>query len=71
MGTGFDDFRPLAHHGRSDLPATVQRNRAILLGLMTQPAGTGTAMNGGTINSSTRWTFPCCRMPPLIAGQTP
>lgn len=35
MGTGFDDFRPLAHHGRSDLPVTVQKNRAILLGLMT------------------------------------
>ncbi len=35
MGTPFDDFRPLAHHGRSDLPASVQRNRAVLLGLMT------------------------------------
>ena len=35
MGTAFDDFRPLAHHGRCDLPVDVQRNRAILLGLMT------------------------------------
>jgi D-alanyl-D-alanine dipeptidase len=35
MGTGFDDFSPLAHHGRTDIPAEAQRNRAILLGLMT------------------------------------
>lgn len=35
MGTPFDDFRPQAHHGRRDLPAAVQRNRAILLGVMT------------------------------------
>ena len=35
MGTPFDDFRPVAHHGRHDLPAAVQKNRALLLGLMT------------------------------------
>jgi len=35
MGTPFDDFTALSHHARSDLPAEVQRNRAILLGLMT------------------------------------
>lgn len=35
MGTGFDDFRPAAHHGRSDVSVEAQRNRAILLGLMT------------------------------------
>ena len=35
MGTPFDDFTALSHHGRCDLPAEVQRNRAILLGLMT------------------------------------
>ncbi|WP_420345965.1 D-alanyl-D-alanine dipeptidase [Pelagibius sp.] len=35
MGTPFDDFSPLAHHGHRDLSREVQRNRAILLGLMT------------------------------------
>jgi D-alanyl-D-alanine dipeptidase len=35
MGTPFDDFTALSHHGRADLPAEAQRNRAILLGLMT------------------------------------
>ena len=35
MGTPFDDFTALSHHARSDLPVDVQRNRAILLGLMT------------------------------------
>lgn len=35
MGTPFDDFTPAAHHGHPDLSAEVQRNRAILLGLMT------------------------------------
>jgi len=34
MGTGFDDFRPVAHHGNTEVPAGAQRNRAILLGLM-------------------------------------
>ena len=35
MGTGFDDFRPIAHHANTDVSAAAQRNRAILLGLMT------------------------------------
>ena len=35
MGTGFDDFTPLAHHGCLDIGAAAQRNRALLLGLMT------------------------------------
>jgi D-alanyl-D-alanine dipeptidase len=35
MGTPFDDFTALSHHGRRDLPADVQRNRALLLGIMT------------------------------------
>lgn len=35
MGTPFDDFTALSHHARTDLPAEVQRNRALLLGLMT------------------------------------
>ena len=34
MGTGFDDFSDLAHHDNSALSANVQRNRFILLGLM-------------------------------------
>jgi len=35
MGTRFDEFRPIAHHGNIEIPAEAQRNRAILLGLMT------------------------------------
>jgi D-alanyl-D-alanine dipeptidase len=35
MGTGFDEFRPIAHHARLDVPIEAQRNRALLLGLMT------------------------------------
>jgi D-alanyl-D-alanine dipeptidase len=35
MGTPFDDFTALSHHGRTDLPGEVQRNRAILIGVMT------------------------------------
>jgi D-alanyl-D-alanine dipeptidase len=34
MGTGFDEMTPQSHHGRTDLPAMVQRNRACLLGVM-------------------------------------
>jgi D-alanyl-D-alanine dipeptidase len=34
MGTGFDDFTPLSHHGSTAIPADAQRNRFILLGLM-------------------------------------
>jgi D-alanyl-D-alanine dipeptidase len=35
MGTGFDAFTPLSHHGRTDVPVEAQRNRLVLLGLMT------------------------------------
>ena len=35
MGTGFDDMRPLSWHGDTIVSATAQRNRALLLGLMT------------------------------------
>lgn len=35
MGTPFDAFTPLSHHGRTDIPVEAQRNRALLLGLMT------------------------------------
>jgi D-alanyl-D-alanine dipeptidase len=35
MGTGFDEFRPIAHHARLDVPVEAQRSRAILLGIMT------------------------------------
>ena len=34
MGTGFDALTPLAHHGNTDVSATAQRNRALLLGIM-------------------------------------
>jgi D-alanyl-D-alanine dipeptidase len=35
MGTGFDAFTPKSHHGARDLSAAAQRNRHVLLGLMT------------------------------------
>ena len=35
MGTEFDAFTPLSHHGRTDVPAEAQRNRILLMGLMT------------------------------------
>lgn len=35
MGTAFDAFTPLSHHGRTDLSVTAQRNRFLLIGLMT------------------------------------
>ncbi len=35
MGTDFDAFTPLSHHGRTDVNTAAQRNRALLLGLMT------------------------------------
>ena len=34
-GTGFDDFSPRSHHAAEGLAAEVQRNRFVLLGLMT------------------------------------
>lgn len=36
MGTGFDAFTPLSHHGNEDISAEAQRNRLLLLGLMTE-----------------------------------
>lgn len=44
MGTGFDSFTPQAHHARVDIPVAAQRNRAILMGLMTA-AGWDNFMN--------------------------
>jgi D-alanyl-D-alanine dipeptidase len=35
MGTGFDDMRPLSWHASTEIPVPVQRNRALLLGVMT------------------------------------
>jgi D-alanyl-D-alanine dipeptidase len=35
MGTGFDAFTPLSHHGNADIPADAQRNRHLLMGIMT------------------------------------
>jgi D-alanyl-D-alanine dipeptidase len=34
MGTGFDAFTPLSHHGSTEVAAEAQRNRLLLLGLM-------------------------------------
>lgn len=34
MGTAFDAFRPESHHGNLDIDPQAQRNRALLLGLM-------------------------------------
>ncbi|MTJ84419.1 MAG: D-alanyl-D-alanine dipeptidase [Telmatospirillum sp.] len=34
MGTGFDAFTPLSHHGVTDIAQTAQKNRFLLLGLM-------------------------------------
>ncbi len=36
MGTDFDAFTPLSHHGSAGVSKEAQRNRLILLGLMTQ-----------------------------------
>jgi zinc D-Ala-D-Ala dipeptidase len=35
MGTAFDAFTPLSHHGVLDIPVQAQRNRHLLMGLMT------------------------------------
>ena len=35
MGTPFDDFTAQSHHGRRDISLDAQRNRLLLLGLMT------------------------------------
>jgi D-alanyl-D-alanine dipeptidase len=34
MGTAFDAFTPLSHHGNMEVSATAQKNRLLLLGLM-------------------------------------
>jgi len=34
MGTGFDDFRPLAHHGNEQVSGEAQKNRLLLAGVM-------------------------------------
>lgn len=34
MGTPFDAFTPQSHHGRTDVSVAAQRNRLLLLGLM-------------------------------------
>ena len=35
MGAGFDAFTPLSHHADTGVSQTAQRNRLLLLGLMT------------------------------------
>ena len=35
MGTEFDEFSARSHHGSPDVPAEAQRNRHLLMGLMT------------------------------------
>jgi D-alanyl-D-alanine dipeptidase len=35
MGTPFDAFTPLSHHGAADISADAKRNRLILMGIMT------------------------------------
>lgn len=35
MGTAFDAFTPLSHHGSTQISPAAQRNRLLLLGLMT------------------------------------
>ena len=35
MGTGFDAFTELSHHGRTDIGVAAQKNRLLLMGIMT------------------------------------
>ena len=35
MGTGFDEFSDLSHHGNSGISTVARRNRMLLLGIMT------------------------------------
>lgn len=35
MGTAFDEFHPRSHHGRLDVTPEAQRNRLLLMGIMT------------------------------------
>ena len=39
MGTPFDAFTPLSHHGNREISPQAQANRLLLLGLMTEPSG--------------------------------
>jgi D-alanyl-D-alanine dipeptidase len=36
MGTAFDAFTPLSHHGAGGISPQAQRNRLLLLGLMSE-----------------------------------
>ena len=36
MGTAFDEFTPLSHHGNTEISVAAQHNRVLLLGLLTQ-----------------------------------
>ena len=35
MGTGFDEFRPKSHHGNVEISKEAQKNRYLLMGIMT------------------------------------
>lgn len=35
MGTGFDAFTPLSHHGNREISVEAQKNRILLMGIMT------------------------------------
>lgn len=35
MGTGFDAFTPLSHHGNTEISTEAQKNRHLLMGIMT------------------------------------
>ena len=35
MGTGFDEFSPRSHHGHPEITGEAQRNRVLLMGIMT------------------------------------
>lgn len=35
MGTGFDEFSPKSHHGNQDISVEAQKNRVLLMGIMT------------------------------------
>lgn len=35
MGTGFDEFTPRSHHGNLEISAEAQKNRYLLMGIMT------------------------------------
>lgn len=66
MGAGFDEFSPRSAHGNMDISPEAQRNRAILLGLMTAC---------GWDNYKLEWwhyqLFNYHRYPPLSASAVP